>query len=364
MDQEFNSGVVTNSYKWGWNIAYSSGQPLSCEIWAGAADECDLQGGVQVGTFEIDDCSVTWNFFDPYESNDFSFYAGSCEGSDGGAFVPNGGICDTSTIKDNAAAPESYPLLASNDFGAVSNFTFSGCAGGNEDTYLESIPWGLFGYDVFALGGVGRRYLTAHAKVCPVEVDRDVLPTQSPTEAPARPPTRMPTRTPSFGPTTGPTKTPISRPTSSPTTLPDTGAPVSVRSNSPVSSPNSNCATAFVYCPGYSTCFLDDDFNSGRDIVTGNQEDSWGWNIEHICGGTLGRARRIATFKKDGRSDYSSSTSMVQPTNSLTGTSPISLTFTLVSVRATMVVSLSPTVDGVYHQTSLKVLASPKVTHW
>jgi hypothetical protein len=308
MDEEFNFGN-TNDYNtstWGWNIAYSSGQPLSCEIWTGVVDECDLQSGVQVGTFEIDDCSVTWNFFDAYESNDFNFYAGPCEGSDGGAFLSNGGDCDTSDIKENAAAPGSFPLQASNDFGALSTFSFSGCANSNEDTYLESMPWGMFGFDVFPLGGSGRGFLTAHAKVCPVGVDRDVLPTQSPTEAPSptpqpvatdtpvtvdvrsKQPVSAPTKTPSFGPTFGPTNIPISRRTSSPTVLPDTKAPVTARSIPPVSFPtNSNCETAYVYCPGYSTCFQDENFNSGRDIITTNQEDSWGWNIEYICGGTL-----------------------------------------------------------------------------
>jgi hypothetical protein len=77
----------------------------------------------------------------------------------------------------------------------------------------------------------------------------------------------------------------------------------------------------------------------------------------------FGRARGIATFKKDGRSDSLSSTSTVQPTASSTGISRISLIYTLVSVKATMVVTLSPTEDGVYHQTSLKMLAFPKPTH-
>ena len=78
----------------------------------------------------------------------------------------------------------------------------------------------------------------------------------------------------------------------------------------------------------------------------------------------FGRVRRIATFKKDGRSDDLSSTNTVQPTASLTGISPITLIYMLVSVRATMVASLSPTEDGVCHQKSLKVLAFPKVTRW
>ena len=233
MDDEFNSGV-TNDYeedKWGWNIAYSYGQPQTCEVWAAVADECNLQGGVQVGTFEIDDCSVTWNFFDAYESNDFHFYAGPCEGSDDGAFLSNGGVCNTSNVKDNAAAPGSYPLQASIDLGALSTFSFSGCANSTEDTYLKTMPWGMLGFDVFPIGVSGRGYLTAHAMVCPVGVDRDVLPTQSPTDAPIHPPSRMP----SSSPTRPPTLQPVA--TASPVT-------VDARSNQPVSVPASGPSKA------------------------------------------------------------------------------------------------------------------------
>jgi hypothetical protein len=135
--------------------------------------------------------------------------------------------------------------------------------------------------------------------------------------APTSRPSRAPTRTPTFFPTSEPTGTPFAPPSTRPAEIPETLTPVSVRSLPPVSSsttvpdaasptakptfaptptPNrdpsgpsseSSCETAFVYCPGYSTCFLDDGFNSGRGIVASNPGKSWGWNIEYICGGPL-----------------------------------------------------------------------------
>jgi hypothetical protein len=356
--QCFNSNGTAdnNASPWGWNIKYLSGQPMSCEIWA-EADGCDLQRGVQVGTFEMDDCSVTWNFFAGYESNDFSFYAGPCEGNDGGAFVTNGGQCVASKIRDNAAAPESYPYVASNVFGSMSEFSFTGCANGDADTYLQNMPWGMFGYDAFPIGGNDNHFIAAHTKVCPVGVGRDVAPTPNPTAVPTRRPTNSPTvlptaaltrepteapiaspssrpiSTPTVGPSTGPTqsaalevrsiapvssptRTPSTRPTKAPTKNPvssPTGIPTRTPSTRPTKTPTKNpsrsptqrpsaslvdvrepapvpqpgCETAFVYCPGWSTCFLNDGFNSGHDIVSNNPDESWGWNIEYTCGGAL-----------------------------------------------------------------------------
>jgi hypothetical protein len=55
--------------------------------------------------------------------------------------------------------------------------------------------------------------------------------------------------------------------------------------------PPTNCEQGYVYCPGYSTCFQDEEFNVGYGVVSDNPnakpEDLWGWNIEYICGGTL-----------------------------------------------------------------------------
>jgi hypothetical protein len=145
----------------------------------------------------------------------------------------------------------------------------------------------------------------------PVTVDARSAP---PLSAPTSRPSRAPTRTPTIRPTSEPTATPFTPPTTGPAEIPHTLTPVSVRSFPPVSSPTSvpdaasptatatpifspnptpnrdpsgpstesSCETAFVYCPGYSTCFLDDDFNSGRDIVASDSDESWGWNIE--CG--------------------------------------------------------------------------------
>ncbi len=76
-----------------------------------------------------------------------------------------------------------------------------------------------------------------------------------------------------LGPTLFPTKTPT-RPTKRPTRKP---------SKSPTP-----CETAYVYCPSHSKCFLDNDFNLGRPVISDTpNESAWGWNIDYKYGGTL-----------------------------------------------------------------------------
>jgi hypothetical protein len=204
-----------------------------------------------------------------------------------------------SNIAMNAANQDSYPLVASNEFGAMTQFAFDDCdASGNADEYLQTVPWSIFDYDVFPEGGSGPRYFSSYANVCPVGVGRDVNPTNGPTKAPSPSPTNPPTKAPvTAAPVEARSLAPVPSPTVAPTPSPRnpprvTLSPVEARApgSGPTRAPTpSNCETGFVYCPGFSQCFLDDAFNSGNGVVshTGNPNDAWGWNIEYICGGTL-----------------------------------------------------------------------------
>jgi hypothetical protein len=47
-------------------------------------------------------------------------------------------MCLDSYIVDNENAPGTFPLVASNVFGSVMEFSFTGCdSNGNEETYLN-----------------------------------------------------------------------------------------------------------------------------------------------------------------------------------------------------------------------------------
>jgi hypothetical protein len=170
LDANFNSGraVVSNNPSespWGWNIEYTCGGTLYCEIWTGAQG-CDKQKGKKVGTFVFNEHFAKYTLSDGYQSNEFDLYAGQCVGNDGGASVTNGRWCLPKNVAENARTSETYPLGTHGAFAPVSQFSYTSS---NEARYMNANPWADNQYDVFPLGRSGRHWLSAQLQVCPCE---------------------------------------------------------------------------------------------------------------------------------------------------------------------------------------------------
>jgi hypothetical protein len=168
MDSDFNSGTAVisntpNESPWGWNIEYTCGGTLHCEIWTGA-EECNRKQGKQVGTFEFSQTYAKYSLYSGYQSKEFDFYAGQCEANDGGGSVTNGRRCLPNNVARNARNSEMYPMGTHGAIEPVSQFTYTQK---NEARYMNANPWKNNNYDVFPLGRSGRHWLSAHLEVCP-----------------------------------------------------------------------------------------------------------------------------------------------------------------------------------------------------
>jgi hypothetical protein len=168
LDDKFNSGRDTISHTpgesaWGWNIEYTCGGTLHCEIWTGAED-CNKQNGRKVGTFVFNEDFATYKLYSGYQSNEFNFYAGQCVGNDDGASVTNGRWCLPGNVAASARNPETYPLGTHGKIAPVSQFSYSNS---NEARYMNADPWKDNNYDMFPLGRTGLHWLTANLEVCP-----------------------------------------------------------------------------------------------------------------------------------------------------------------------------------------------------
>ena len=292
----------------GWSVDFSSmakNETTECELWAGATG-CDMtsSSAIQVGIVEVNDKSVTFFTKSGWGGQSFEFYAGACQMSDGGAGYSSG-VSDCSTpyqpyeVAVYPLVSEPQPLsppVVKWSFGKKNqqNYTTSAWTKGSGD-YYQVFPLAKIGSSVFLAG---------HAEVCECQGSTY---TESPTSipilagssSPVATPTLSPTSPPTASPTSGtPTGAPVSPPTSTPTSSPvahpspsPTATPVSpptaTPTSSPVASPTSspsaplNCETAFVYCPGRSTCFLDPLFNCYTQTEGVNP---WGWNILYKAG--------------------------------------------------------------------------------
>jgi hypothetical protein len=171
MDSDFNSGkaIISNTPNespWGWNIEYTCGGTLHCEIWTGA-EKCNRQQGKKVGTFEFSETYAKYSLYSGYQSKEFDFYAGQCEANDGGASVTNGRWCLPNNVAKNARNPDTYPMGTHGAIAPVSQFTYTQ---NNEAKYMNANPWKNNNYDMFPLGRSGRHWLSAHLEVCPCPV--------------------------------------------------------------------------------------------------------------------------------------------------------------------------------------------------
>ena len=92
----------------------------------------------------------------PDSTLEYTFYAGECNGSDGGQ-VLDLGICLADTIASKANSPDDFPLTSGTV--SVSSFTFDAAVTPRE-------PWASHAYSVFPLGSDKRQYLTGHIEVC------------------------------------------------------------------------------------------------------------------------------------------------------------------------------------------------------
>jgi hypothetical protein len=168
MDSDFNSGkdIISdnpNESPWGWNIEYTCGGTLHCEIYTGA-ENCNRQTGKKVGTFEFNEHYAKYSLYSGYQSKEFNMYAGQCEANDGGASVTNGRWCLPNNVAKNARNPDTYPMGTHGAIAPVSQFTYTS---NNEARYMNANPWKNNNYDMFPLGRTGRHWLSAHLEVCP-----------------------------------------------------------------------------------------------------------------------------------------------------------------------------------------------------
>lgn len=273
------------SSAWGWYndlSSLSAGASMTCDVIAGAG-QCKMAssggGGVKVGTMTITADSVTWNLMYGVGGQDFHFYAGKCPVNDGGAFLPNlntSVACDFSSMQQFARTPGQYTCVSGEYGNYYNTFTF------NSTNYaaFEKGNWATYNYAAFPIGASGHQYMSAHATVCPCNSDAcyNILPEKTaaptvhvqtyvptvtprvpdPTSSPSKKPTVAPGK-PTQKPVVPPTAVPTAKPTAKPTMAPSAIGHVSV---------NATGETAYVMCPGLSSCFIS------------TYSHAWGWNID------------------------------------------------------------------------------------
>jgi hypothetical protein len=154
---------------WGWNIDLngvdlSGGKTLTCDVYAGAA-KCNLSAGILVGAFVIGHDFTRWEFSAGNGGSEFHLYGGKCQFNDGGDHLVNGGTCTTGKER----TPGSYSLITGQFNPLVSNFQFDTTNDFGAGSYQKPHSnWATAIYKLFPLvNDASRRYLSAHAGVCP-----------------------------------------------------------------------------------------------------------------------------------------------------------------------------------------------------
>jgi hypothetical protein len=156
---------IFNKGAWGWSIDLggvdlsSSGASLTCPIYKGAG-QCVRTDDRIVGSFTITKNSVNWSLAGNLAS-DFHLYAGKCQTNDAGNHLSDG-VCDFGDMEKFARVPGKYSLVAEVS-PALEDFTFDSS---NQASFRKEL-WAS--YNLFPLGGSGRRYMSAHASVCECE---------------------------------------------------------------------------------------------------------------------------------------------------------------------------------------------------
>lgn len=157
---------------WGWSIdllnVNLSEAELVCAVYAGAG-QCDFtkDDAVLVGDFVISETAVAWRFSNGIGASDVHFYAGKCQYNDGGDHLETfDNSCRAAAMRRNARANGKYTLTKDSLDPLATEFVFDILD--NNSTEYRKLAWLRQDYEVFPLGGSDRRYLSAHATVCPI----------------------------------------------------------------------------------------------------------------------------------------------------------------------------------------------------
>ena len=150
----------------------SDNKSLICQVYTGAG-QCDYQTkGQNVGIFVISEDSVQWNFASGFGALDVHLYGGKCQLNDKGDHLTNSGnVCDAKLMGQNARTPGQYTLLDDSFSPLVSEWTFD--ESNHNDAAFRKGIWNKEDYLLFPVTGADRRYLAAHATVCPCSTLND-----------------------------------------------------------------------------------------------------------------------------------------------------------------------------------------------
>lgn len=141
---------MNDEQSWGWIIDVSDifvdgdDAMLTCAIYVGVTDACDIVSGVQVGTAFIMHDSVTFSLNPGSEARMLRVDAGPGEGGDNDEYLVRAG---------------SHPLNVTLE-SITAMFPFT--------RYSEMDYWTDFGFDIFSLGRGDKTSLSIQADVCTV----------------------------------------------------------------------------------------------------------------------------------------------------------------------------------------------------
>jgi hypothetical protein len=167
-DEHFSEGKplaeMDDEQLWGWSIDVSNifvggdDAVLTCAIYVGVANACDIIPGVQVGTAFIMQDSLIFSLNPGSEARMLRVYAVPGEGGYTDKHLVRG-LRGAHEEKKYSRTPGSHPLnVTLESITTIFPFTKD-----REMDYLSA-----FGYDVFSLGRGGKNFLSIQADVCTV----------------------------------------------------------------------------------------------------------------------------------------------------------------------------------------------------